>query len=530
MKIRRRYIGIVVSMLMVSTLTMTGCGSSSNDNPPESVAPIEKSEISIPISVSDTSGNPIDDALLVIRGEVSDAEGNPLPSVKTIEGQALVYAKTKENNIVRITAKKEGFVDSGAEVDASKAGEYLVILKMINIEGETLEGVDPKQEIVENAIDTNGVTTQQIDLSAENAKVSIPKGAKLTAADGTEVSGALKVTVTSFDAGATEVFPGGLDVVAASVPNAGGSSGEQAVNMISAGFVSIDIEDEDGKRVKNGDFNVTMNVTNATNPETGNPVKAGDIIPIWSYDESTGKWTYEGDGIVVDNNGMLEVTTSTKHLTYYNLDYWRAPRCRMTINITGGKDLRTNWRFSFPGWSHGASDYRGDGRLDLFNAPANREVSASVSLNGTKLLDTLLSFSDPDRDGQCNAQVVDISNLLPEYVESTISFTESCPDGSKLNPVPNVNLYTYNPSYVGYGLTGADGKITIPLAENTSANPRYYLPLGYNSVRYVGARGGTYKYMYGSSSVEAGNDKTLNFTLSPEFCTPPTSTGSSGGS
>jgi hypothetical protein len=169
--------------------------------------------------------------------------------------------------------------------------------------------------------------------------------------------------------------------------------------------------------------------------------------------------------------------------------------------------------------------------LDLVNAPANRDVTTAVYYQGAKILDTSLRFSDPERDGQCEALTVDISDLVPEKcVNSTIAFTESCPDGSKLKPVPNVWLCKAYP-FENYGMTGADGKKTISLPEGTSVNLKYFLSLGYDNDRYEGSKGGgKYNYMSGRIDLEAGTDKTINFTLCPSCCLrPPTGGTGSGG-
>ncbi|MCD4746389.1 MAG: hypothetical protein K8R58_08825, partial [Bacteroidales bacterium] len=63
---------------------------------------------------------------------------------------------------------------------------------------------------------------------------------------------------------------------------------------------------------------------NTYNPQTHTTVQDGDEIPLWSYEETTGEWSYEKTGTIIWNNkGKFEIKSELSHLSYWNWDwYW----------------------------------------------------------------------------------------------------------------------------------------------------------------------------------------------------------------
>ncbi|GMM85944.1 hypothetical protein [Pseudoalteromonas sp. MTN2-4] len=203
------------------------------------------------------------------------------------------------------------------------------------------------------------------------------------------------------DTSSLDFFPGGLDL-AVSVPAADTDNAEETAqngSFTTAGFVAIELTDEDGNKVKEfGDsgevdedgnpiknsIEVKMQVdvkTANTCPMSYTPVladdltddeiaallkqkdvegfatdsakqtdgayfrkgacispdgtaiesrtiKAGDIVPVWSYDADVAEWSFESYGVAQVNESnadVFDVVVNVTHLSYWNLDFfnWR---------------------------------------------------------------------------------------------------------------------------------------------------------------------------------------------------------------
>lgn len=516
----------VLGLAFVFVLLLIGCG----DLATTKVAPMQKQAVSIPVFVTDSSGNPIDSAALKTYGDTVDASGEESHEAVSQKGHALFYANAQSNQQIRITASREGFLDTGAEVNASSAGEYPVRIVMIRTQDESLSGVSSEKQTFANSIGEDGTTLNEITLSAENASITIPAGSVLkTQDDAPAAAGDLSVLLTSFDATTAQAFPGSFNVVAGNVPDGNGTASDRDVSMMTAGYTAIILEDAAGNRIKYGTFAITIDVTMSLNPETGNPVVPGDTIAVWSYDETTGRWSYEDKGVVTQNGEKLQVTVTAHHLSYYNLAYQDGDYCDINISFPAGAGYVTYWMFALDeGWSNTANDYLREGSLELVNAPANRTVYVEVSYLGQTILTTFMDFNDSDHDQVCTPLEVDLSGLFEGMVPTILTFTEQCPTGLNFGPVPNVELYqTYPTSYLG--ISDANGEINVSLPDSQSIDLDYFLSLGLNNPRYVGVLvdGGGNNYMQDTISVVGGTDQTINFTLAEEYCLPPTTgTGS----
>jgi hypothetical protein len=186
---------------------------------------------------------------------------------------------------------------------------------------------------------------------------------------------------------ALDFFPGGLDL-AVSVPandNTDAEEAPQAGAFTTAGFVAIELTDDAGNKVKefgstgegedakknsievkmqvdvNTANSCPMNYTGDLAQETvaafakdsakatdgayfrkgacvssdgtviqGRTIKAGDIVPVWSYDADVAEWSFESYGVAQvnsDDASVFDVAVQVTHLSYWNLDFfnWREP-------------------------------------------------------------------------------------------------------------------------------------------------------------------------------------------------------------
>lgn len=185
--------------------------------------------------------------------------------------------------------------------------------------------------------------------STTGMEIDLDAGTSFISRDGDTLSGGnLEVIAGHFDSDnetSLDAFPGGFS--ADSIQQADGSY--EAGAFQTAGFTTMDMT-VDGQEVKSFSqpITVTMDVSaNALNPNTGQPIALGDVIPIWSYDDEEGTWVYETDGTTIQGPNGLQVSYQTTHLSWWNIDYF-ASRCRQ---------YNTRLVFSLPGWPSGAKRF-----------------------------------------------------------------------------------------------------------------------------------------------------------------------------
>lgn len=172
----------------------------------------------------------------------------------------------------------------------------------------------------------------------EQATVEIPAGTVFRDKNGNPISGtSFKVQAVHFDtrsAVSFNAFPGGFTPDAVKLQD-----GSQApVTFLSAGFASINFT-VGSTEVKQFDRPVKVAISanpDLVNPETNQKVKAGDAIPVWSYNVEEGIWKFESTGVFKSVNGKLVVDFTTTHLTWFNLDWYRDASCSTSPTFTVG--------------------------------------------------------------------------------------------------------------------------------------------------------------------------------------------------
>ncbi len=155
----------------------------------------------------------------------------------------------------------------------------------------------------------------------DGTAITLPADA-LVDTSGNPVSGNVQVSLTPVDvsdADARDAFPGSF---AAADEN--GNNGL----LLSFGVAEYHLT-QGGERLqlapgKQATLTVPVYIDQYSD---GSPVTAGDHIPLWSLDETTGQWVQEGTGTVVaDSNSPtgLGFEMIVGHLSWYNCDDFRA--------------------------------------------------------------------------------------------------------------------------------------------------------------------------------------------------------------
>lgn len=236
-----------------------------------------------------------------------------------------------------IVAKAPGFVTTSLAVEIPDTGFFRYDIPMVElasppqgvgvVTGTTNQGATGTVSQV--TLQTNSSTDKP-----EKASINIPTGTIMYDAANIIVSGAVNVNLTQFDARnekALAAFPGGLQ------PHTALNSNGQPLGpiyFVTAGLLNIKMATS-SKSVKSFSqpVNVVMEVNDAlVNPISGQPVQAGDQVPLWSMDDDTGVWTLEDTLTFVRNttSGKLEARYGITHLSSYNLD-WYGARCSQPI-------------------------------------------------------------------------------------------------------------------------------------------------------------------------------------------------------
>jgi hypothetical protein len=168
----------------------------------------------------------------------------------------------------------------------------------------------------------------------DGAKVTLPIDGFINEA-GETVTGDVEMTFTPLDVrndGNLRSFPGSFSAVT--------SNGDQG-ELVTFGLAEYNFE-QDGESVqlapgKKATIEIPYYLD--TNTE-GNPVQAGDMVPLWSLDESSGLWVEEGTGSVVASAGSptgYALRADVMHFSWWNIDainerYTAIAECKIIDN------------------------------------------------------------------------------------------------------------------------------------------------------------------------------------------------------
>ncbi len=271
----------------------------------------------------------------MIKGNVIDIDGNPIEGVRVslINAQDLVGGdrdattdvdgETTLDNMPTgvdfvFTLTKTGYADrfvrTTIPADASDAAAFTATL--------TERAVAQTLSNAENGGNVSGT---------DGTAIKLPAGA-LVDTSGNPVSGSVEVALTPVDVSdvnARDAFPGSFA--------AADENGDSGV-LLSFGVAEYHLT-QGGERLqlaagKQATLTVPIYIDEYSD---GSPVTAGDHIPLWSLDETSGQWIQEGMGTVVtDSNSPtgLGFEMIAGHLSWYNCDdfvetYRPVPQCKI---------------------------------------------------------------------------------------------------------------------------------------------------------------------------------------------------------
>lgn len=400
----------------------------------------------------------------------------------------------------------------------------------------------PKSEKAEEAttfaeerVDLDGhVTSSQVDvatvskddstdggkiLDGATAKLSIPAGTGFIGEDGQPFTplGEVSVSMMLFSAdpkGLADdennplyLFPGGLSPEGFDGELPSDITSPDSVTFISAGFVAIEIGDESGNKVSSFDgegVTLAFEVPKSTiNPQTGEPLSLDDgTIPIWSYTDSTGKWRYEGDAVIEqENENTFTVSKPITHLSYYNLDWYGQDRCQLDVDVVdangdpNNQKLRLSFAKAGGGWAYKPSGWGDDpeklninrvpafaGHFDLLDSQGN-SLLASIEVDG-EVIEVADGSEGLDLDDFCFGVSSDstksfkatLNIVNPPRIDIETGVSLVCPiDETKTQTVDSGYYYLYSGySYESSGEVNGDSITFSNLVEDGLYRLYYY--------------------------------------------------------
>lgn len=305
---------------------------------------------------------------------------------------------------LRIVASAPGYISSSIYLFIDKTKPEPFSLRMVR-KADPPAGVVLKQETVETSStgtvrQTKTITTPTNASMTSSATVTIPANTILKDDKGQPVTGQLSTqfaTYSSQTEASLRAFPSGFTTRVLR-DNQGSANVKGTFSPI--GYISLELATANGQKATSLSQPLTATVQIASqlkNPQTGQPLKQGDQIPVFSYQEATGEWTFDQTISLTQSGSGLQASIPISKASGYTLAFWTPDGSCTTggqWTITGkpeGKPIRWvlyngNQQYVADGTSSNniLSISRlsvGAARLDLF-APDGKVIGSSTVSNG----------------------------------------------------------------------------------------------------------------------------------------------------
>jgi len=368
--------------------------------------------------------------------------GMKLNSYKTVIGMLdlvvdphKIDTNTIKNNPIEfdLNTSLAGYVSVTQKVFVNENKTKNVIILLIKL-NDTPLGVSVVQNTSFASSSSDAKITETVvqKLNSGNQTVEISAGVVLKDKVGNPVTGTVNSQVIYYDptsVNAQNAIPGGLDVTA-KLKDASTSQ----VSFVSAGMFNLSMS-AGGKEIKifeNGGVKIKTNVPpTLINPNTGNPVKDGDLIELWSIDEGSGNWSFEKMDTIKSVNNVLVLEETIKHLSswswsFYSLSCSNGPKFIWKgnllypayVKISAKMKNNNSPRISYTDAKPNDADY---GNFQIHNTPTSGPML--ITFNNANESNSLLTFSP---------STLDISNLC-DGKNYEVTITEKLVDHLTVN-------------------------------------------------------------------------------------------------
>lgn len=286
---------------------------------------------------------------------VNDPDYFPVTQIYTIDSDVSI------GSLVLTPKPASGETDSVvALTESGEEEEVITLVAEQEFEEEVVEIVDDQGVAVNvqaqvSRIESDTEVTDEGEAQVV-AEVLVPVSVVPSTSDDVVAEGAITVTAAVYQndsEASVAAFPGGLDVgddienldEAPEVISEDAAATDDDATFVSAGFISLEVKDEAGNDITNFTGSTGVDIDGdgveeqgllvaslipktTINPETGELLALGDVIPVWSYDDQTAKWEYDGQAKIFESadSENWRARFAATHLSYWNLD-WRYGMC-----------------------------------------------------------------------------------------------------------------------------------------------------------------------------------------------------------
>lgn len=502
------------------------------------------------------TGERITDSLSVTFTGAADlkaADGSSLngKTITTTDGLVALgatFSATAKEFSVLVGNRTLGWVETGTRVvaDTKATGDQIVELKLVNVNKATAVNASSApvaMTVTSASAGADGKLAAPVALATASKTVTNAEGASETigsstlglstgttgkAADGTvAAAGPLTVSATHYanaDVSSMSAFPGGFAATVSGAPSSvlnGASANDGA--FVTGGFAQFNVTDSNGKAIKTFDkpVAVSIDLPKSSLDANGNALVPGvSKYPIWSFNDSTGEWQFEKEGLVVEKTPVdannYTVKFETNHLSSWNLDFYGAS-CTAQINLTGrpagdARPLEVNI-VGTTGQRFSRSVYPNDSQVTLYRVPSYTRMQVKVLDRGQLVGQTTTPVA------LCSGAVRIPVTLQPIPMGTVLVETsESCADGTSKRPLPTF-AWVYDA-----GRTWRNGYTKAASSTATVASwSQASLVTGSSTVYAYNPRSNRYDTRTVNVSANATATAAFNFTMD---C--PRATGASG--
>ncbi len=390
-----------------------------------------------------------------------------------------------------ISASVPGFENIRSEVSVKNNDEIRFEIKVIEtnnlpngIAEETIKfSLNAGQLATEQTINTfeeNGTT--------ESVSLTFPSGLKMLDESGNVVSGSsveAKVRYYGITDESIKVFPGGLSPQ--NVYNKAGMKIDKGINFFTSGLMDIDLK-VGSTQIKKFDkvVSAVMQINSSQdNFITGELVKAGDKIPVWSLDETTGQWKEETEATVESSANGLIAKFDIQHLSCWNLDWgwdYKSNNSKLDVKfITPWQNSIGNYEITlrspnggYLGALNGASIF--NGYVATFVETPNIP-NAYIEVYDNQL-EKIIAKTDLFNPGTKGSVSIQITPPTDDYVDVSLAYSIVCTNNLKLEPdasawISITDLETNKSQYYYTGITA--NKLTKGQLDIRLINRRKYM-------------------------------------------------------
>ncbi len=343
---KKRYILFVLTTFLAATGIILSCTSPFKDMDVSVNSNVYKNVLNL--EVVSSTGAPITDAAVTISGpdagKIYNAEGKKVFTVAHgflflgVDPNVTVSPEMPLN--INVTISSPGHLI--AQMPLKLTGTQKVSLRRLTMVNTATSTPDLTVKSTSVPLGADGTPTAHVTVNippaagqTEATSVTIPAGTQFKDADnkvvtGTNLQVSVIVPVTGSD-NLAQVFPGGAGLTQPSVQTSNGAS---AGALLPGGMSEISLT-LDGTPVTNFSKPIDLSITldpDYINPSTGQTVKAGDKLSIFSFASGNPIWKFEKEATVLSVGGKLTINFSSSHATWFIAGQF-IPACTNSLKL-----------------------------------------------------------------------------------------------------------------------------------------------------------------------------------------------------